>query len=476
MIAVDLFAGGGGASQGIAQALGVAPKVAINHDETALEMHAANHPGTMHLCKSVFDVAPFRPGGPVDLLWASPDCTDHSRAKGGKPREKGIRDLAWVVIDWAKAVAPRVICVENVQEFTQWGPLDEQGHPIKHRRGETFKAWCAALRGCGYRLEHRLLNAADYGAPTSRVRFFFVARCDGLPIRWPEPTHGPGRPHPHRPAADCIDWSLPCPSIFLTKEDAKAQGLAVQRPLADATLRRIAAGVRRFVLEAPQPFLVRYNGDKTGQPRTASLDEPLPTVTTEPRFGLVAPFLATTSNGERKTQAPRVRDIERPLGTVCATGSQGALVAAFLAKNYGGPNGHQTPGSSLRAPLGTVTARDHHSLVAAFLCKYYQEGTGQRLDEPLHTITTRERFGLVEVEVEGERFTIADIGMRMLTGRELARAHGFADSYVLPRTKADQVAAIGNSVPPPVVEALVAAQFGTISSEPSQLDLFARCA
>ena len=443
MNVVDLFAGGGGASLGILQALGVAPAVAVNHDPAAIEMHAANHPGTLHLCEDVFKVAPFRPRRrPIDLLWASPDCTHHSRAKGGKPRETGRRMLAWVVVEWARAVQPRVICLENVQEFRDWGPLDDHGHPIRERRGETFEAFVGALRLAGYRVEHTLLNAADFGAPTSRRRLFLVARCDGEAIRWPEPTHGPGRATPWRTAAECIDWSIPCPSIF---ERA--------RPLAEATQRRVAEGIRRYVLTAARPFLVQ------------------------------------TGYGERPGQAPRVLDLHAPLGTVVAGGAKHALVAAFLARHYGGMVGRE-----LDRPLATVTAVDHHSLVAAhltkfygtssagqpldqpaptitaggehaglvaaFLTKYYGTGIGQAVDAPLGTMPTLDRFGLVTVHLDGEPYVITDIGLRMLQPRELARAQGFGDDYVLTGSKRDQVARIGNSVAPPVARAVVAAQFG----------------
>jgi DNA (cytosine-5)-methyltransferase 1 len=429
---VDLFAGGGGASEGIRQALGVAPALAVNHDPAAIAMHATNHPTTDHLCEDVFRVAPFRPRKrSIDLLWASPDCTHHSRAKGGKPRENKRRMLAWVVVEWARAVMPRVICLENVPEFLDWGPLDSDGRPDPARKGETFREFVGALQLAGYRVEWRNLVAADFGAPTIRKRLFLVARCDGEAIRWPDPTHGAGRVSPWRTAAECIDWSIPCPSIFLSREEGRKVGAV--RPLAEATLRRIAEGVRRYVLQAARPFVVCQRA-------------------------LVAPVLVHTANGERDGQAPRARDVERPLGTVTATGSQGAMVAAFLAKHYGG-----VVGQALTAPVGTVTAVDHHSLVSAFLTKFYgsEIGQNQRPDEPLHTVPTIDRFGLVTVELDGEPYALVDIGMRMLQPRELARAQGFEDSYVLTGSKREQVARIGNSVCPPVARAVVAAQFPT---------------
>lgn len=483
-VIVDLFAGGGGASEGIRRATGVHPIVAINHDPAAIEMHAANHPQTLHLCESVYDVRPADVirGRPVDLLWASPDCTHFSRAKGGKPRKKEIRGLAWVVVTWAKEVRPRIICLENVPEFVTWGPLDEHDRPDRERAGETFRAWVRALRELGYVVEWRVLVAADFGAPTTRKRLFLVARCDGQPIRWPEPTHGPDRAHPYRTAAECIDWSIPCPSIFERK-----------RPLAEATQRRIAEGIRRYVLETARPFIVPVKSWGGGGNGPRSIGEPMRTVTTSKRgeYALVAPALVETRNGERAGQAPRTRDIQRPLGTVTATGSQGALVAAFLAKHYGGPNGHPCYGKPLDGPLGAVTSRDSHGLVAAHLTKFYGTSTGsgldepaptvtatgqhlglvaafllkyygsggqwQALDEPMHTIVAKARFGLVTVDIDGEEYALADIGMRMLQPREFARAQGFHDDYELTGTKSEQIARIGNSVCPDVAAALVGA-------------------
>jgi DNA (cytosine-5)-methyltransferase 1 len=457
---VDLFAGGGGASEGIRQALGVSPWLAINHDEAAIAMHAANHPETLHLTEDLFRVRPQTRRGGIDLLWASPDCTHHSRAKGGKPRETGRRLLAWVVVEWARAVTPRVICLENVQEFRDWGPLDDAGHPISARKGETFREFMGALQLAGYRVEHRVLCAADYGAPTSRRRLFLVGRRDGEAIVWPEPTHGPGRALPWRAAAECIDWSIPCPSIFDRV-----------RPLAAATQRRIAEGIRRYVLTAARPFLVRTDMTSDGRLRgIGGLGEPLRTVTTATGHALVAPTLVQTGYGEREGQAPRALDLQTPLGTVVAGGPKHALVAAFLAKHYGG-----VVGQPLDHSIGTVTAIDHHAVVeaglerqpsdrarqvAAFLCAYYNTGVGQDLRAPLRTVPTLDRFGLVTVDLDGEPYVLADIGMRMLQPRELATAQGFADSYVLTGNKREQVARIGNSVCPPVARAVVAAQFG----------------
>jgi len=429
---VDLFAGGGGASEGIRAALGRGPDVAVNHDAHAIDMHSINHPDAVHHQTDVFEVDPVEAcgGRRPDLLWASPDCTHFSRAKGSKPKSKEIRSLAWVVVLWARKVQPRVICLENVEEFKTWGPLDEDGRPIPERAGETFDEWRKALEGEGYSVEFRSLVAADYGTPTTRKRLFMVARCDGRAPRWPEPTHGPGRSRPYRTAAEVIDWSLPAPSIFTRK-----------RPLADATHRRIAHGIMRFVVNTSTPYVHDGHGR----------------------------CLIQTGYGERKGQRPRTLDLHKPLGTVVAGGSKHALVTAFISKHYTGVVGHK-----LDRPLGTITAVDHHSLttastggdeagarrVASFLTKYYSApSNGQSLFESMHTVTATDRFGLVSLELEGTRHLITDIGMRMLQPHELAAAQGFGPDYVLTGTKRDKTARIGNSVCPPLAAALVACQF-----------------
>lgn len=387
---VDLFAGGGGASVAIEHALGESVDVAINHDPVAIAVHLANHRDTVHYTTDVWDVKPrLATGGRrVKLLHASPDCKHFSRAKGGKPKSQKIRSLAWVVRRWASDVRPDVITLENVPEFLDWGPLDSEQRPIPERKGETFRRWKRDLERLGYVVEHRVLYAHHYGAPTSRKRLFLVARRDGKAITWPEPTHGPGRA-PYRTASECIDWSLPAPSIFTRS-----------KPLADNTLKRIAAGIQRFVLDTPSPFVV-----------------PTP-------FGLVAPVLIQTSYGERKGQAPRVLDLFKPLGTVVAQGQKHALVYAFLAQHYGGQ-----VGKSLNEPIPTITAIDHHALVT------------------VHTWNYR----------------IVDVGMRMLAPHELLRCQfgDFAEGYDLTpaKTVRDQVRLIGNSVCPDVMRALIAAQF-----------------
>lgn len=523
-LVVDLFAGGGGASVGIEAALGRPVDIAINHSATALAVHAVNHPKTVHLTADIWEVRPkdVTRGRRVDVLWASPDCTHFSVAKGGKPREQGIRSLAWVVVDWAREVRPAVIFLENVGEFRTWGPLGEDGRPVKERMGETFAQWRGALELLGYQVDFRVLDASHYGAPTKRRRLFLVARCDGRSVRWPEPTHGPGL-EPVHTAAECIDWALPCPSIFERK-----------RPLAEKTLWRIAQGIKRFVIEDPAPFIVKVNHGGL-QPRVEPLEEPLTTVTasrrghavvapvmatidqrgagrastradsalpttvTKNRHALIAPTLVQTSYGERPGQRPRYLDLHQPLGTVVAQGQKHALVATFLAKHFGG---HMTPGADLGDPMSTVTAQDHHALVMshlvklrgechsagleeplptitaggnhiaevrAFLTAYYGSdgtaGKGQSLRRPLRAVTTKARLGLVMVE--GVEHQIIDIGMRMLEPHELLRAQfgRFAAEYDLSAatTKAAQVRLIGNSVCPEVAEAVVRAnteQFG----------------
>ena len=450
---VDLFAGGGGASTGIETALGRNVDVAVDHDPEAVLLHQANHPQTMHYVNDVFEVDPRQVtnGRPVGLLWASPDCTYHSKARGGKPhrdrnRARRRRGLAGVVVRWARSVRPRVICLENVEEFQHWGPLLDDGTPCPQRRGSSFRRWVAQLASAGYAVEWRELRAYHYGAPTTRKRLYLVARCDGLPIVWPEPTHDDpaslavrqGKRLPWRTAAECIDWTIPCPSIFERT-----------RPLAENTMRRIARGVQRYVLDAADPFIV----------------------------GSVAPTLVTVGYGERAGQAPRAPGLDKPLGTVVAGGTKHDLVAAFLAKHYGG-----VIGQPMTRPIGTVTTVDHHSLatvstrgehadaVLAFLCKYYgNERDDCALTEPLHTVTTVDRFAVVTAA--GERHAIGDIGMRMLAPRELYRAQGFPDSYRIDMgadgralTQRAQVRMCGNSVCPPVAAAIVRANASDLSA------------
>lgn len=590
-IVVDNFAGGGGASTGIKMAIGRDVDIAINHDPAAIAMHKANHPYTEHYNESVWDIDPVTATGgrPVGLCWFSPDCKHFSKAKGGKPVDKNIRGLAWVALKWAATVRPRVIMLENVEEFKTWGPLLGD-RPDPEQKGRTFNCFVNALRRHGYQVDWRELRACDYGAPTIRKRFFLIARCDGRPIVWPDPTHGDpasnqvkaGVLKPWHTAAECIDWSIPCPSIFERK-----------KPLAENTLRRIAKGLQKFVIDNPQPFIVQVNhgGDNF---RGADFDKPFPTVTAKHGFGLVTPYVTgvgepsysgkpaaidnplgtVLTQNHKAVITPyitqicqngfagdnRSSDIDRPLSTVCTKnehmlitpyiaanqfnnaggaadqplhtiltgnhhylvapnliqyhGEQSekevrgqalqrplmvvdasnryGLVAASLVKHYGG--NYQGAGAGVDKPLPTITTVDHNAIVTsnliqlnksseqniekpfntitaggwhfgevrAFLLKYYGQGGGQKLDEPLHTITTKDRFGLITIA--GQDYQIVDIGMRMLTPRELFRAQGFPDTYIIehdylgrPYPKTAQVARCGNAVPPQLPAALVRA-------------------
>jgi DNA (cytosine-5)-methyltransferase 1 len=466
---VDNFAGAGGASRGIERALGRSPDIAVNHDPEAIAMHKVNHPRTQHLCGDVWDVDPVGVcgGRKVGLLWMSPDCCHFSKAKGGKPRSSKRRALAWVAVRWARTVKPRVIVCENVEEFADWGPLLNDGTPNPLKKGFTFRRWVGSLEAAGYKVEMRELRACDYGAPTIRKRLFIIARCDGQPIVWPKPTHGVGLLSPHRSAAECIVWALPCPSIFERK-----------KALAEKTLRRIARGVQRFVLDAAQPFIVpvTHAGERSSHP----IVEPFRTVTAAHRgeLALVSPSLIQTGYGERPGQTPRFLDIHRPLGTI-VPGGKHALVSAFLAKHYGG---HEATGSRLDRSVGTVTARDHHALVTSHMLKL--RGTcadGQPITRPFPTVTaggthlgevraflTRHKstgeVGTGLVHIAGEDYAIGDIGMRMLVPRELFRAQGFNDEYIIDRgpdggsfTKTAQIRLCGNSVSPDVADAIIAA-------------------
>jgi len=498
-IVVDNFAGGGGASTGIEMALGRSPEIAINHDPDAISMHTVNHPDTEHYCESVWDIVPrdVVAGRPVGLVWLSPDCKHFSKAKGSTPVSKKIRGLAWVTLRWAATVRPRVIMLENVEEFQTWGPLliDSEGNarPDPAKKGRTFNSFINALRRQGYKVEWRELRACDYGTPTIRKRLFLIARRDGAPIVWPKPTHGDpasaevktGKLLPWPTAADIIDWSIPCPSIFERK-----------RPLAENTLRRIAKGLERFVINAAEPFIVNTrNGEREGQqPRVRGIDQPLWTVTAQGSQGAIcipklAPFITEHANASHQ----RNMSAAEPLRTICAQvkGGHFALVSAFLAKHYTG-----VVGAGLTQPLPTVTTVDHNALVTshlvklrgtcqhgqpvtepmptvtagglhigevrAFLLKYYGTDSTIPCSEPLHTVTTRDRFGLVTVR--GEDYQIVDIGMRMLEPHELFAAQGFPADYVIDHdaagkkfTKTAQVARCGNAVCPPLAAALVRA-------------------
>ena len=473
-LAVDNFAGGGGASTGIRMALGRDVDIAINHDAAAIAMHKANHPATHHYCEDIFSVSPRKAcgGKPVGMAWFSPDCTHFSKARGGKPVEKKIRALAWVVVRWAKEVRPRVIFLENVEEFQTWGPVGEDDQPIKELAGTTFNEFVRQLRALGYAVEWRVLVACDYGAPTSRKRFVLIARCDGQRIVWPEPTHGDperlevagGLLKPWRSAAEITDFSLPCPSIFATREEIWEQyGIRAQRPLSEKTMRRIAQGVIRFVIENPKPFIVpdaisfvtQYHGMKSGNDvRGQSLKAPLLTVDSANRYGLVSAFIHKYYDGGYKGNGS---SLDRPLGTVTSW-DHNSLCAAYITKLKG-----QNLGQPMASPLQTVTAGGNHfGQVRAFLLKYYGTGDGCAMSEPMPTITTKDRFGLVMVH--GEPYAITDIGLRMYKPRELFDAQGFPEDYVIDRDvdgrpipQQEQTDKCGNSVCPPLAEALVKA-------------------
>lgn len=500
---VDNFAGGGGASTGIELATGYSVDIAINHDPEAIKMHRANHPNTKHYCENVWAVDPVKAcnGHPVGLAWFSPDCKHFSKAKGGKPKDKNIRGLAWVALRWAGLVRPRVIMLENVEEFKTWGPLNRRHHPIKAKQGKTFERFVQQLRELGYEVEFRELIAADYGAPTMRKRFFMIARCDGKPIVWPEPTHGPadseevkaGLLKPYVGAYTQIDFSRPCPSIFDTSEEIKEKyGIRAVRPLAQKTMDRIARGLKKFVLDNPEPFIIQCNHG--GERRPNDIRGPMPTITGKHGYGIVEPKIVpyigtnttnhpggncknpihtiTTGNqqclisptliqyysGTSKDEV-RGQSIEEPIMTVDGSNRYG-LVTSFLHKYYDG--GYTGAGDTVENPLPTVTSWDHNSLCAvnliqmnnhcdgrdvkepiptitagdghfgevrAFLIKYYGSGTGQDVKEPLDTVTSRDRFGLVTIN--GTDYKIVDIGLRMLEPKELYGCQGFPDDYII---------------------------------------------
>jgi DNA (cytosine-5)-methyltransferase 1 len=428
---VDNFAGGGGASTGIELALGRHVDIAINHDPQAIAMHKVNHPKTKHYCENVWDIDPVKVcnGRPIDLAWFSPDCKHFSKAKGGKPVDKNIRGLAWVVLRWAATVKPKVIMLENVEEFKTWGPV-RKGKPVKTRRGETFEKWKSQLEALGYDVDYRELVACDYGAPTKRKRFFLIARCDGKSIKWPEPTHADrnsdeakiGLLKSYVSAGDIIDWSVPCKSIFDRK-----------KPLTENTLKRIARGIQKFVIEDLEPFIVPIG------------------------------------YGENKKQEPRVHDIKDPLPTIVSSGKH-YLCMPFITRYNTENTKNGVRGQSLV---------DHNAICAAHIIQMNNNSFGHRMDEPLNTIVAGPtKLGVVKtflrkycgsenkgiVEINREQYQIVDIGLRMLTPRELYRAQGFPEDYVIDRgidnkpfTKTQQVKMVGNSVAPALPTALVKA-------------------
>jgi len=580
---VDNFAGGGGASTGIELATGYSVDIAINHDPEAIKMHKANHPNTKHYCENVWAVDPVKAcnGHPVGLAWFSPDCKHFSKAKGGKPKDKNIRGLAWVALRWAGLIRPRVIMLENVEEFKTWGPLNRGHHPIKAKQGKTFEKFVQQLTDLGYEVQFKELVAADYGAPTMRKRFFMIARCDGKPIVWPEPTHGPadseavkaGLLKPYVGAYTQIDFSRPCPSIFDTSEEIKEKyGIRAVRPLAQKTMDRIARGLKKFVLDNPEPFIIQCNHG--GERRPNDIREPMPTITGKHGYGIVEPYMVQigqTGDGEgfpidrmryptycnpeemdklpfadpeteweiqRQLQTPymgtnttnhpggncknpihtittgnqqclisptliqyhsetskdgvRGQTIEDPIMTVDSSNRYG-LVTSFLHKYYDG--GYKGAGETVENPLPTVTAWDHNSVVTAnliqmnnhcdgkdirqplptitagdghfgevraFLIKYYGQGTGQDIKKPLDTVTAQDRFGLVTIN--GTDYQIVDIGLRMLEPKELYGCQGFPDDYIIDHDytgktypRSEQVRRCGNAVCPPIPAALVRA-------------------
>lgn len=537
---VDLFCGGGGASTGLEMGLRRPVDLCINHNPSAISMHKANHPGADHLETDIRGVCPVEAtkGRPVWWLHASPDCTHHSQAAGGQPRKKAIRDLGWIVARWAGKKAPRVISMENVRQMMHWGPLIakrdketgrviklvevdgkmtkevaepgervpvQQQHLIPDPRylGRTWRRFVATLEGLGYRVETCVAPAANAGAPTTRERLYMIARNDGCPITWrpaqyhEAPKKGQKR---WRPVADVIDWSIPCPSIFLTKEEARK--FRVKRPLADATLKRIAIGIQRYVLGAADPFIVElanWSGlgvnptseplrTITGYPKGGafavcspviarqfgasighSITEPLGTITAGGggKSQLVAPVMVQANGGFNTTHA---HPVTRPATTITTTGSQQQLVTAMLAHLR-----NNMDCSGVDGPMPVITAGgQHHAVVeaslaglspeheagalrvAAFLMQYYSNG-GQwsAADKPLNTITTKDRMALVTVTYQGQPYVIVDIGLRMLSPRELYRAQGFPDDYIITHghdgrrfTIAEQVMMVGNSVSP----------------------------
>ncbi len=540
---VDNFAGGGGASTGIELATGCSVDIAINHDPEAIRMHKANHPNTIHYCESVWDVDPVEAcnGYPVALAWFSPDCKHFSKAKGGTPVEKEIRALAWVVVRWASTVRPDVIMLENVEEFRTWGPLRakrdkdtgrifvkskledgktrirlaEKNEIVPHklqvmepdpkRKGKTFVKFVCALCNLGYEVEFKELIAADFGAPTMRKRFFMVARRDGKPIVWPKPTHAPasseavksGMLKSYVGAYTQIDFSRPCPSIFDTAEEIKEKyGIRAVRPLAPKTMERIARGLKKFVFDNTEPFIVQVNHSGAKSDYCSSMNKPLKTITGKHGFGIVEPYMVQI--GQTGFTADRSKDVREPLTTIVSKNEHclispmliqyhsetsdkevrgqtvkgpimtmdGAnrygLVTSFLHKYYDG--GYKGAGDTLKNPLPTVTAWDHNSICAATLIQMNNHCYGRDISEPLPTITAGDgHFGEVRaflikyygdstaqdiskpldtvttkdrfglVTVNGIDYQIVDIGLRMLEPRELYGCQGFPDDYIIDR-------------------------------------------
>ena len=445
---VDNFAGGGGASTGIELATGYSVDIAINHDPEAVKMHKANHPNTEHYCENVWAVDPVKAckGHPVGLAWFSPDCKHFSKAKGGKPKDKNIRGLAWVALRWAGLVRPRVIMLENVEEFKTWGPLNRRHHPIKSKQGKTFEKFVQQLTDLGYEVEFKELIAADYGAPTMRKRFFMIARCDGKPIVWPEPTHAPadseevkkGLLKPYVGAYTQLDFSLPCPSIFDTSEEIKEKyGIRAVRPLAQKTMDRIARGLKKFVLDNPEPFIIQCNHG--GERRPNDIREPMPTITGKHGYGVVEPYLVQCKYNNE------AQDVQNPIGTLTTVGSH-LLVEPYMVQigqtgdgegfpvdrmrypaycnpeetdklpfadpeteweiqrqlqtPYMGTNTTNHPGGNCKNPIHTITTGNQQCLISPTLIQYHSETSkdgvrGQTIEDPIMTVDSSNRYGLV---------------------------------------------------------------------------------
>lgn len=402
---VDNFAGGGGASTGIEMATGYSVDIAINHDPEAIKMHKANHPNTKHYCENVWAVDPVKAcnGHPVGLAWFSPDCKHFSKAKGGKPKDKNIRGLAWVACRWAGLVRPRVIMLENVEEFKTWGPLNRGHHPIKAKQGKTFEKFVQQLNDLGYTVEFKELIAADYGAPTMRKRFFLIARCDGKPIVWPEPTHAPadsekvkaGLLEPYVGAYTQIDFSRPCPSIFDTSEEIKEKyGIRAVRPLASKTLDRIAKGLKKFVLDNPEPFIIQCNHG--GERRPNDIREPMPTITGKHGYGIVEPYMVQI--GQTGFVKDRSKDVREPLTTIVSK-NEHCLIEPTLAP-YMGTNTTNHPGGNCKDPIHTITTGNQQCLISPTLIQYHSETSkdgvrGQTIKDPIMTVDSSNRYGLV---------------------------------------------------------------------------------